>query len=753
MSRRLLEACATVTSSKHGLLGILTVSLQRHLLFHPSPSLSERERHRRFTSTRILHYVTYSMPKRKAGADGAVDPPTKRSKTINNAVPATRQMRSTASGGTTYSVENAKPIRKSSRTTRPQRQTGANALTERTNEFVASSSERRSAADESGSEDELQVLSVSKSAVRGRGKAKAKDTAEHSPDELARAEPALAKRGRTRKTVASGPAPKPAVTRGRRRKETAIQKEVAEQDELGESIVLAVPTTPKKRGRPAKASVVDTGREVTRASPRKNTTAATALSIPKRALGRPKQIAVTESTPIESPTNNRSASRSAKAPARDEWEPEDSDSDPPQLLRQLGAETPTRRGRGRIPASASAKVVHDVEPSTPSRRGKAIQPRTLSPPKIREDLLFSTRKKTQAKPRKTVQIQESDDELVVDSAPKLPSLQDLAKKQASRVSRPLPRLPGSDAEKGDMVHTLKSHVLQKLCGKPTTTKRENLMGLDDEYARVHHLLEQTVAAGEGNSMLLIGSRGVGKSLLVDTAINDLQETYKGDFLVVRLNGFFQTDDKLASREIWRQLGVEMDSEEGTGIDGIQPKTSNFGDTLSSILAVLSHPSEHAGEDDGGLTENKTAVSVIFVLEEFDLFVTHPRQALLYNLFDIAQARKAPIAVLGLTSRIDVVESLEKRVKSRFSHRTVHIKLPNSLERYWETCRRGLEVDVEQLEAEAQREKNEIEYFEKWNEELEVRISSVYEPADSTDVHPGIVRGRSHLPQLCTKTLC
>jgi origin recognition complex subunit 4 len=106
---------------------------------------------------------------------------------------------------------------------------------------------------------------------------------------------------------------------------------------------------------------------------------------------------------------------------------------------------------------------------------------------------------------------------------------------------------------------------------------------------------------------------------------------------------------------------------------------------------LSHPSE-ISED----RPDETAKSVVFVLDEFDLFTTHPRQTLLYNLFDIAQARKAPIVVLGLTTRIDVVETLEKRVKSRFSHRYVHLSLPRSLPAFWEICKEGLLVETEHL---------------------------------------------------------
>lgn len=106
--------------------------------------------------------------------------------------------------------------------------------------------------------------------------------------------------------------------------------------------------------------------------------------------------------------------------------------------------------------------------------------------------------------------------------------------------------------------------------------------------------------------------------------------------------------------------------------------------MASLLALLSHPSEISES-----STEQTAKSVIFVLDEFDLFTTHARQTLLYNLFDIAQARKAPIAVLGLTTRIDVVESLEKRVKSRFSHRYVYLSLPRSPPVFWDICKEGL----------------------------------------------------------------
>ena len=61
-------------------------------------------------------------------------------------------------------------------------------------------------------------------------------------------------------------------------------------------------------------------------------------------------------------------------------------------------------------------------------------------------------------------------------------------------------------------------------------------------------------------------------------------------------------------------------------------------------------------------------SVLLVMEEFDLFASHAKQTLLYNLLDLLQRGKVQMAVIGVSSRLDNLSLLEKRVRSRFSHR-------------------------------------------------------------------------------------
>ncbi|KAK4193729.1 putative origin recognition complex subunit 4 [Podospora australis] len=250
-----------------------------------------------------------------------------------------------------------------------------------------------------------------------------------------------------------------------------------------------------------------------------------------------------------------------------------------------------------------------------------------------------------------------------------------------------------------------------LLDRCTGRRRIKLRGQDEAYDKAYRLVEQTIVAGEGNSMMIIGARGCGKTTLVESILTNVAQQHKEEFHVVRLNGFIHTDDRLALREIWRQLGKEMAVE-----DDVVNKTTNYADTMASLLALLSHPSEIAEQHDGGITSK----SIVFVIDEFDLFATHARQTLLYNLFDIAQARKAPIAVLGLTTRIDVVESLEKRVKSRFSHRYIYLSLPKSLPAFWDVCKQGLSIDEEDMEAEGIELglKGHDAFWKWWNERIE-----------------------------------
>lgn len=131
-----------------------------------------------------------------------------------------------------------------------------------------------------------------------------------------------------------------------------------------------------------------------------------------------------------------------------------------------------------------------------------------------------------------------------------------------------------------------------------------------------------------------------------------QKAFNENSLLVNLSGLIHTDDKLALKSITTQLDLD-NATHGKSF-------GSFAENLAFLLDCLKS---------GNSRKSK---SIIFILDDFDIFCAHHNQTLLYNLFDVAQSAQAPICVVGLTYRLDVIELLEKRVKSRFSHRQVFL---------------------------------------------------------------------------------
>uniref|UniRef100_A0A665TCN4 Origin recognition complex subunit 4 n=1 Tax=Echeneis naucrates TaxID=173247 RepID=A0A665TCN4_ECHNA len=199
--------------------------------------------------------------------------------------------------------------------------------------------------------------------------------------------------------------------------------------------------------------------------------------------------------------------------------------------------------------------------------------------------------------------------------------------------------------------------ITQVCIKQLLTFEGAQWVLQSKICLFRHLLEllkRTAVHGESNSVLIVGPRGAGKTMLLKCVLRDLLEETEAqkNLLQVHLNGLLQTDDRIALKEITRQLHLE--NVVGDKVFG------SFAENLAFLLEALKKG------------DRSSSRPVLFVLDEFDLFAHHKNQTLLYNLFDVSQSAQAPIAVVGITCRLDVLELLEKRVKSRFSHRQIHL---------------------------------------------------------------------------------
>ncbi|KAJ1931571.1 origin recognition complex subunit 4, partial [Linderina pennispora] len=140
--------------------------------------------------------------------------------------------------------------------------------------------------------------------------------------------------------------------------------------------------------------------------------------------------------------------------------------------------------------------------------------------------------------------------------------------------------PGSCMVDASSIQHARRLVLDRLHGR---SQLPELIGLEAPLDLVHSLLDRTISSQEGNTALLIGPRGSGKSAIVERVLNMLAEKHidRADsrrYHIVRLNGFVHTNDRIALRDIATQLLMEQDL--GDVLVG------SFADAFTYILNLL-----------------------------------------------------------------------------------------------------------------------------------------------------------------------
>eukprot|EP00873_Tetraselmis_striata_P038735 jgi/Tetstr1/458999/TSEL_004470.t1 len=192
------------------------------------------------------------------------------------------------------------------------------------------------------------------------------------------------------------------------------------------------------------------------------------------------------------------------------------------------------------------------------------------------------------------------------------------------------------------------------------------MTMRPELSQISKQIEETITDvvnhGISTSILLIGDRGVGKTLALEQALSTAQGRFsepgsERGVGIVRLNGLVTGGDRSVLEEIAMQMCKLFDLDFSS--------TAALEDNISFLKDSLQH-----------LGGKKV---VVFVLDEFDALIQRSKQqTTLYNLFDALQSPSVLACVIGVTTRHDTIGLLEKRVQSRFSHRKIVVPVPQAL---------------------------------------------------------------------------
>ncbi|KAK4534537.1 hypothetical protein CDCA_CDCA02G0562 [Cyanidium caldarium] len=212
-----------------------------------------------------------------------------------------------------------------------------------------------------------------------------------------------------------------------------------------------------------------------------------------------------------------------------------------------------------------------------------------------------------------------------------------------------------------------------------------------------------------HSALVLGPPSGGKSAVVLTALQRLARRLRRPPACVYLCGSMHGADELAAyRAIAAQLQAALPTP--MAADGAVDAHSLV-DCLGIIqrclrrLGVVLAAATATEADAASVDEPVSAYGAVFVLDAFDEFaasapssaspvVSRPQQQqLLYNLLNFFSSDSSPPGfVIGMTRRVDTLDLLEKRVRSRFSQKVLYAMAPANVEEVVQHVRQRLDVD-------------------------------------------------------------
>ncbi|KAH3902467.1 related to Origin recognition complex subunit 4 [Saccharomycodes ludwigii] len=256
--------------------------------------------------------------------------------------------------------------------------------------------------------------------------------------------------------------------------------------------------------------------------------------------------------------------------------------------------------------------------------------------------------------------------------------------------------------------------IEELRIKLLEKNKEIPLYLLDSFNQVDTILKQTVITKENHSAILVGPRANYKTLSIETSLNNLKQKYNDQFIVIKLNGIIHTEESAIS-SMATQLELQLQKLRGDSF------SLYFEEELAEREKALDKNSEAVNLDyklnNGSLIDifqrflqimnykstdtrhKREKVSMVFIFDEIDSFAGPVRQTLLYNLFDMVEGSQISFCIIGCTTKINIMEFLEKRVKSRFSNRIIYFPKPANYKEFTDSVFHLLKIKDATNEAE------------------------------------------------------
>lgn len=170
-----------------------------------------------------------------------------------------------------------------------------------------------------------------------------------------------------------------------------------------------------------------------------------------------------------------------------------------------------------------------------------------------------------------------------------------------------------------------------------------------QYDEVMNILKNAYKQGQNNSFLLLSRTKQTLHAFISTitkhvTLKMLEWDAQSELKVIRVNSILSNSEAKILLKLCESLQLKQ-----------------FSSAFHS-LEMINYIKDYF--------DKNPKMSVCFILEDIDYYVETTKQVLLYKILDMFGYLKIKFVFIATSVKIDIADSFEKRIKSRFSHRMI-----------------------------------------------------------------------------------
>lgn len=174
----------------------------------------------------------------------------------------------------------------------------------------------------------------------------------------------------------------------------------------------------------------------------------------------------------------------------------------------------------------------------------------------------------------------------------------------------------------------------------------------DKYEEYRQIIMNVVESKSSDIILSYGNNNYVLKVFLDDILAKQQKLKKITYNTIKFNGYIHTTEEYVLKTLCHKLGV---STTRAGFDNLQR-------ALETHFASKTQASD-----------NKEIIVIYY--ENFEHLMVKRKQILLYTLLELINA-STNILFIGFTANYNLVDQMEKRIRSRFSQKTIYITIPD-----------------------------------------------------------------------------